>query len=675
MSNSKILLIGLLLHQWQTVCSQQFSVETNAVYINAKKVNAEVVKLPLINWLSPKQINSNSTDDSVTIRASVYSNTMLKSLSLKLSAGLESSITKFPLVETSFSGEQIIKKKVWLVKGLNTLELIAESMSGGKVSSTRFIEANRKEGFSPAISSKIGSPLLLVKENSIVFTDSNKDGFLNANEEATVKFILINKGKVAGKDLELSHSIAGNRNDIEVKPDEITRLEPGEEEIISTRIIAGGNLAPGKVSLSLVVMEPKGFDSDSIKVQFNTEEYKPPVINIADVVFNSVIGNKLKRNTPAGFQVLIQNTGFGNAEEVKVSVTFPENIYFDGDNVTDIGNLSSGEAKKLSFEFIPTTRYKSSEIPIKITIIEKSGKYGSEKIVTPVLDQTLATMQLSVTGDKPKQVILPVSLRSDVDINIPETTFKHPNRYALVIGNEDYVQFQPLLNSEQNVKFARNDAIVFRDYLVKTLGVPEKNAFLLLDATRGQITRELERVTELAKLRNDSELILYYAGHGLPDFETRKGYIIPVDISGGNITDGISLADLYAKLALTESRRITVFIDACFSGGGRGENGLLAARTVKVKPVGDIVDGNIVVFTATSSEEVSLPLQKESHGLFTYYLLRKFKETSGQFTMQDLKDYLKNEIPKSSLLENRIKQTPQVLVSPKLDDQWLLWKF
>ncbi len=81
------------------------------------------------------------------------------------------------------------------------------------------------------------------------------------------------------------------------------------------------------------------------------------------------------------------------------------------------------------------------------------------------------------------------------------------------------------------------------------------------------------------------------------------------------------------------------------------------------------------MFTATSSEEVSLPLQKESHGLFTYYLLRKFKETSGQFTMQDLKDYLKNEIPKSSLLENRIKQTPQVLVSPKLDDQWLLWKF
>ena len=675
MSNSKILLIGLLLYQWQTVCSQQFSGETNAVYINTKKISAEAVKLPLINWLSPELTNSDSNDDSVDLRASVYSNTMLKSLSLKLSAGLESSIVEFPLIETSFSGEQIVKKKVRLVKGLNTFELIVENMSGGKVSSTRFIEANYKDILKSEMLSKISSPLLLVKENSIVFTDSNKDGFLNANEEASVKFILINKGKIAGKDLKLSHSIEGNRNDIVIKSDEIIRLEPGEEEIINTRIIAGGNLAPGKVRLSLVVMEPNGFDSDSIEIQFNTEEYNPPVINIADVVFNSVIGNKLKRNTPAGFQILIQNTGFGNAEEVKVSVSFPENIFFDGDKVTEVGNLSSGEARKLNFEFIPTTRYKSSEIPIKITLVEKSGKYGAEKIVTPVLDQTLATMQLSVTGDKPKQVILPMSLRSDVDNNIPVNITQHPNRYALVIGNEDYVQFQPLLKSEQNVAFARNDAIVFRDYLVKTLGVPEKNTFLLLDATRGQITRELERVSELAKLRTDSELIFYYAGHGLPDFETRKGYIIPVDVSGSNIRDGISLADLYAKLAITESSRITVFIDACFSGGGRGDNGLLAARTVKVKPIGDIVDGSIIVFTATSSEEVSLPLQKESHGLFTYYLLRKFKETAGQFTMQELKDYLGNEIPKSSLIENGIKQTPQVLVSPKLDYQWLLWKF
>jgi len=32
-------------------------------------------------------------------------------------------------------------------------------------------------------------------------------------------------------------------------------------------------------------------------------------------------------------------------------------------------------------------------------------------------------------------------------------------------------------------------------------------------------------------------------------------------------------------------------------------------------------------------------------------------------------------VPKSSLTENGMKQTPQVLTSPKLDLNWLNWKF
>ena len=117
-----------------------------------------------------------------------------------------------------------------------------------------------------------------------------------------------------------------------------------------------------------------------------------------------------------------------------------------------------------------------------------------------------------------------------------------------------------------------------------------------------------------------------------------------------------------------------MFLDACFSGGGRGENGLLAARTVKVKPKGDIVEGNIVAFTATSGEEVSLPLSNESHGLFTYYLLRKLKDTKGNVTLDELRSYLEAELPRASLIENSMRQTPQVLVAPDLGDKWLTWK-
>ncbi|HZB11909.1 MAG TPA: caspase family protein, partial [Chryseolinea sp.] len=223
--------------------------------------------------------------------------------------------------------------------------------------------------------------------------------------------------------------------------------------------------------------------------------------------------------------------------------------------------------------------------------------------------------------------------------------------------------------------FARNDALVFKEYAIKTLGVSEKHTFLLTDATRGQMSREIERITELAKLTPDAEIIFYYAGHGLPDFETYQSYLIPVDVTASNLEDAIKLRDLYAKLASSKANKIIVILDACFSGGGRGENGLLAARTVKIRPKSDIVEGNIVAFTATSGKEVSLPFESQSHGLFTYYLLSKLQETEGKLTLDELAQHLESEIPKASLLENGLLQRPQVLVSPELDGKWMSWKF
>ncbi len=78
--------------------------------------------------------------------------------------------------------------------------------------------------------------------------------------------------------------------------------------------------------------------------------------------------------------------------------------------------------------------------------------------------------------------------KSSVDVNIPES-IKVPNRYALIIGNEDYQSMQRTLNSEQNVPFAVNDATSFRDYAVKTLGVEQENITFLTNATAGQMAQ------------------------------------------------------------------------------------------------------------------------------------------------------------------------------------------
>ncbi len=245
----------------------------------------------------------------------------------------------------------------------------------------------------------------------------------------------------------------------------------------------------------------------------------------------------------------------------------------------------------------------------------------------------------------------------------------------MIIGNEDYARYQKGLNSETNVEFARNDATIFKDYAIKTLGVDEMNAHLLLDATAGEISQKIDLISKLAsKSGEQAELIFYYAGHGLPDEETKTPYLIPVDVTGTNLSAAIKLEDIYKKLAESGAGRVTVFLDACFSGGAR-DAGLIAARSVKVKAKENLVTGNVVVFTASSGEQSAMPYDKEQHGMFTYFLLKKLKESKGNITYSALADYIASNVSIESLRVNQKEQDPKVNVSPDIENVWKNWKF
>ena len=171
-----------------------------------------------------------------------------------------------------------------------------------------------------------------------------------------------------------------------------------------------------------------------------------------------------------------------------------------------------------------------------------------------------------------------------MDFNIPNTYLENKNTYAVIIGNEDYTTFQPGLNTEANVDFAENDARIFKKYAVKTLGIPERNITLLINATYGQMLQAISKLEKLAEVsEGKAELLFYYAGHGLPHEQTKDAYLMPVDIAGTNIESGIKLDDLYSRLSKHKTERVTVFLDACFSGAGRNQ-GLLAMRGVKIRP-------------------------------------------------------------------------------------------
>jgi hypothetical protein len=259
---------------------------------------------------------------------------------------------------------------------------------------------------------------------------------------------------------------------------------------------------------------------------------------------------------------------------------------------------------------------------------------------------------------------------SDVDHDLPAAPAASPNTFALIIGNEDYSSYHGLSGQASNAEYAATDARIFREYAVKTLGIPAEHITLLINATAGQMRQAIARLNALSKAyEGEAHLVVYYAGHGLPHPQTSEPYLLPVDLNGSDLGLAVRLQDLYAQLTEHPSRRVTVFLDACFSGPA-GPDALMASRGVRIRPKSPLVLGNLVVFSASSGDQASYPFREKAHGMFTYYLLKALQTSGGRISYGELAEYLHSQVQRSAILINDRRQEPRVEVSPVFEDCW-----
>lgn len=253
--------------------------------------------------------------------------------------------------------------------------------------------------------------------------------------------------------------------------------------------------------------------------------------------------------------------------------------------------------------------------------------------------------------------------KSDVDVNIPKTNKNVENTYVLIIANEDY-QFI------DKVKYAARDGEIFKEYCIKTLGVPEKQVRYCPNASFGVINGGVDWLRYALENFEGSRGIVYYCGHGIPDEHTGDAYIIPVDGKGTNMTTCYSLNNLYKTLAATNAESITYFMDACFTGANKEGSMLVAARGVAREAKKETLEGNAIVFSASSGDETAMIYEEKHHGLFTYYLLKKLQETQGEVSYEDLAAYISKNVKKDAFLLNEKPQNPVVATSPNAQDSW-----
>jgi len=513
----------------------------------------------------------------------------------------------------------------------------------------------------------------------LFFKDNDLNNRLDANENAIIKFNLVNSGNGRARNLKLNVKQVSNFDGIELNYTEnLSNLNAGESKEIVISVRSNMKLETGLVKVNIYISEANGFSkykNNPKQIQFPSLEFKSPKLRIVDHTFSLPKGGKLAKGELVDLTLQLQNIGQGKATDVVLSFTLNENVLAIKGKEFPISILRPGESKTCLLQFIANEEYDKTEIDIYYDISEYYNKYGDKGVITTSLNAELKETPTIIAGKEWQETeIIPAHLTSLVDKNIP-TNSKVNNRFALVIGNEDYQSKQTTLSSEQNVDYAVNDAAIFKQYCLKTLGVKQDNMFFLLNATAGQMSQEIDLISKiLSKLGSKSELIVYYAGHGYPDEVTKVPYLIPVDVSATNLSSAIKLSEIYTKLSSTGASKVTVFLDACFTGGGRN-SGLIASRGVKVKPKEGSLSGNLVVFSASSGDQSSLPYHKEGHGMFTYHLLKKLQETKGDVSMGELSDYLDDNVSLKSLKENKKEQDPKVNTSSKVVNHWRNWKF
>ena len=508
-------------------------------------------------------------------------------------------------------------------------------------------------------------PIINLLPNTIAFRDDNSNNAIDANESCEIVFSVVNNGRGPARNCMVRISSSGEYSGISVKDISVPFIDINETVEISVPIKGTFDTKDGQVAFNIKVDEPNGFGTDPFTLSMKTKAFEAPLLKVTDYALTGTTGN-LQKKIPFNLQLLVQNVKHGEATDVKISISVPHNVFIlDGESNISYASIPGGKVHSLEYSLVANNNYTATSIPINVTISERFGKYAESRTINLDFNQVFASNKISLEeiNQGPKKDIEIASLSSEVDKNIPITGLKNDNTFAIIIANENY-------QNDAKVDYALNDGRIFKEYCIKTLGIPESNIKLSPDATLNNLRNNISWIKDVASVyKGEAEIIFYYAGHGVPDDSSKEAFLLPVDGDGRLASQtGYSLKQLYSDLASCNTKSTIVFMDACFSGAQRNGQMLASARGVVIKGKDDAPQGNMVVFSAASAEQTAHQFADKQHGMFTYFLLKKLQETNGNVTLGELGNYIIDNVSKESIVRNSKLQTPTVTPSSVIGD-------
>jgi hypothetical protein len=379
----------------------------------------------------------------------------------------------------------------------------------------------------------------------------------------------------------------------------------------------------------------------------NTLEYQKPnlVFSGLEIVDNGqnasaiVEDGQLQAGEMAQMKIVIQNVGQNISYNTKYSVYSTDNNIFIEKGQGSLGNLAIGEVKEFWINISPNKRVTSKEkLPVYLSLTnEKSLGQLKEKLPI-VLDQKppqTKTLEVKADIEKLQKQVARFEYKSNkFTANIgtikniasvsPAKTVRK-NAIAVIIGVENYSDLPP-------APYAENDAEIMKKYFKTRLGVDKVVIFkdkevsgFIFDDIFNPDYGELQK----SILKGETDLFVFYSGHGVPSKDGEKIYLFPFDGKVERLeSQGYDLNKFYQNLEALGAKSVTVFLDACFSGSSKASEkisteNLVATKGLRIEP--KLVspwrtNPNFSVFNSSAANETSLGFDPSQTGLFTYYM-------------------------------------------------------
>jgi len=350
----------------------------------------------------------------------------------------------------------------------------------------------------------------------------------------------------------------------------------------------------------------------------------------------------------------------------KIDETPPTIIMEENITVNDTSYTITGKIKDKGSDIL--------YVKIDNDILPAKGGKFSIKRFSPV-DEKISIVGIDQWGNesKPKIVNVKINLKESlivekIDKLNPSKLKSVPKKYktAIIFGIEKYEK-SPMAT------YANLDAKYFYEYARKGFGVSKQNIKLLID-TDAKLTNTfvtLEKWLPPKIKKNQTDLLIFFAGHGLASSNGEELYILPQDSDPDLLRrTALSRKELFDIIIALEPKSVTMFFDTCYSGISRDEKTLLAsARPVRIltEEQPDIPK-NFTIFSASELDQISSGFKEAKHGIFSYYVMKGLEgnadiNSDRRITNGELLSYLKDHVPLKASELGR-KQTPALAGDP-----------